>query len=148
MQFAALGKSWKCNLQDYSLAEEPASNDGPSPSVGVQRLERPRRSRRTGEETQVRFVNRTATEVQLSWIDTAGQRRHYATIAPGQQHEQHTFAGHVWIVTDAADAALGIFQATAEPGEAVVDGTQRPNMSDPDDAEKPPGRTGRNRRFT
>ena len=137
MQFAALGKSWKCSLQDYSLVEDTPSSDTPASSVGVLRLDRLRRSRRTGEETQVRFVNRTEAEVQLSWVDAAGERRRYATIAPGERHEQHTFAGHVWIVTDSADAALAIFQATAEPGEAVVDGSQRPEVSDTDEAERP-----------
>ena len=136
MQFAALGKAWKCSLQDYSVVEDTPSSDKPASSVGVLRLDRLRRSRRTGEETQVRFVNRTEAEVQLSWVDAAGKPGVMPRF-PGERHEQHTFAGHVWIVTDNADAALAIFQATAEPGEAVVDGSQRPEVSDANEAERP-----------
>ncbi|MCB1126710.1 MAG: DPP IV N-terminal domain-containing protein, partial [Verrucomicrobiae bacterium] len=50
-----------------------------------------------------------------------GDRRGYGALAAGTSREQHTFAGHVWLVTDEAGQALAVFEATDEGGDAVID---------------------------
>jgi len=97
--------------------------------TGVKVLDSVHRSRRTGEETSVRFVNRMAGKVELFWIDRSGDRQHYETIAAGEQHEQHTYEGHVWLVVDADGRPVAAFEATAERGLAVIDGSRRPTIA-------------------
>jgi len=60
-------------------------------------------------------------EIEIYWIDSERQRKHYATIANGDQHRQHTFAGHVWLVTDKDGTALVTFMAKEEAADAIID---------------------------
>jgi dipeptidyl-peptidase 4 len=82
----------------------------------------PRRSRRTGDESQLTFVNQTAGDVELFWLDEGGERKSYGRVRPGSERSQHTFAGHVWLVTDTVGTPLSVFEATDTPGRAVVGG--------------------------
>jgi len=112
------GKAWKCDLRSYALAPEK-SDEKPPPSLPL--LDGPRPSRRTGKETSITLVNRTKAEVRVFWLDSEGQRQPYGTVRPGEQHQQHTFAGHVWLVTDAEGKTLAVFEATEAVGTAVID---------------------------
>jgi dipeptidyl-peptidase 4 len=119
MIFSAEGKNWECDLIRYSLRESkvaPAS--GPSLTAG----RTPRPSRTTGAETAITFVNRTKQDVEVYWIDPDGQRKRYATVKAGERHEQHTYAGHVWLVVDPDGRTLAVFEATEKAGTAVIDG--------------------------
>jgi len=118
LRFTCQGKRWKCDLSSYEVREVPKDEQTTStlqPQIEV------RPSTRTGEETSVTFINRTKNAVELYWVDSERQRRHYATIQVDQQHEQHTYAGHVWLVTDEDEKPLAIFVATEEAAEAVID---------------------------
>jgi dienelactone hydrolase len=81
-----------------------------------------RPSRKTGGDTLIRFINRTAEPVALFWIDPEGKSKPYGLLKPGDEKVQHTFAGHVWQVADAGGETIGVFEATAEPIEMVIDG--------------------------
>lgn len=109
---------WKCDLSSYEIA---ATTRKDSPSSSLQSLRRPRPSRRTGRETSITFVNRTKKDIDIYWLDSQRQRKHYATIATGDQHRQHTFAGHVWLVTDKDGKTLAVFMAEEEPADAIID---------------------------
>jgi dipeptidyl aminopeptidase/acylaminoacyl peptidase len=118
------GKSWLLNLRSYELKErtaEPAA--AASLPASLPASLQPRPSRRTGEETSLRFLNRTAGDIDLFWLDSEGERRRYASLKPGGQWDQHTFAGHVWLAADPAGKILGVFEATGERSTAVVDGS-------------------------
>ena len=81
----------------------------------------PRRSRGGGESMNVRIENRTDLDLQLVWLDPAGDRRAYGSVAAGTRRSQHTFSGHAWLLLDdAEDPVLG-FRATAGSGPVVVD---------------------------
>ena len=54
------------------------------------------------------FINRTAGDVELFWLDPEGKRQSYGRLRPGQEHEQHTYAGHVWLVVDDQGRPLGV----------------------------------------
>jgi dipeptidyl aminopeptidase/acylaminoacyl peptidase len=71
-------------------------------------------------------MNRTGGEVRLFWVDSSGQRRPYGTIASGQERQQHTFEGHVWLVVDKDDQPVAAFEATDAEGEAIIDGSRPP----------------------
>jgi len=118
VRFTVHGKRWECSLASYELRElGPGDADGES----LPMLDEPHPSRRTGEETSLRFINQTKETIQVFWLDTEGRRKAYATLKPDEEHEQHTFAGHVWLVT-ANGKTLGIFEATEAAGRAVIDG--------------------------
>ena len=109
---------WKCDLNSYQIE---ATSREDSPDSSLQPLRGPRPSRRTGRETSITFINRTKKDIEIYWLDSQRQRKHYATVAAGDQHRQHTFAGHVWLITDKDGKVLVIFMAEEEPADAVID---------------------------
>lgn len=116
--FASEGKTWRFDLRSHEL--EALSEDAKaivSPEPGVRVIP----SVRTGEETSITFMNRTTEDIEIYWIDSERQRRHYASVRPGGEHRQHTYAGHVWLVTEQAGKRGAVFVATKEPIEAVVE---------------------------
>lgn len=113
-------QAWRMDLADCQ--PQPWTVDEASLRWrAVDRSERPTRD--GGPETRVTFDNRGPDSITVYWVDPSGQRRPYATIKPGAAHDQHTFAGHVWLVTGKGGAALGVFQATEEPARVRVNGT-------------------------
>ena len=124
--FRAGGDYWRCHLKTYRLRKlegrEAAVEDKLSalPDLNV-----PRRSTRTGPETAVTFVNRTSGEIELFWLDAGGRRRSYGKLQPGQEREQHTYAGHVWQVVDSKGAVLAAFQAQESATVAEITGRSR-----------------------
>lgn len=90
----------------------------------------PRRSANNGPETYVTFENKTAGEVELFWLNAAGEAISYGKLGAGQTHEQHTFAGHVWSVSDAAGTALGRYQAQEIGGYVEITGPADPEPRD------------------
>ena len=117
-------KSWRLDLATYELTPESGTVKAAS---SVPMLDGPRPSSRTGEETTVSFVNRTGARVELYWVDTGGQRVHYATLASDGRHEQHTFSGHVWLATDPQGKLLAVFEAADAAGTAIIDGSWKPH---------------------
>lgn len=121
-EFSAFGKRWKCDLESYTL-DERGESDANGTTVTV--LDWPRRSRDGGPSTSIRFINRTERTVRLVWLDNAGGRTPYGEQVAGAERDQHTYAGHTWLVTDEGERPLAVFSATDEAGTAVIDGTQR-----------------------
>lgn len=91
-------------------------------STSAQKSLVPKRTTHNGNETTVRFHNTTAAPVELFWVDDGGERKPYGRVRPGQTTEQHTYAGHVWLVTDSLGNPLGFFEATPEVLEIEIDG--------------------------
>ena len=127
---AVAGRWWRCDLRDYALSPRPggapagtSSSSGLRPWTGA-----PRASRTTGEETTVTFLNRTSGAVELFWLDTEGKRQSYGRLRPGDERQQHTFAGHVWLVTGANGRPVGI--KVADSTDATVEIRENPS-SDP-----------------
>ena len=129
--FASEGKWWRLDLRSYELRQ---TNRTDQASAALPAGTAPRASKRTGDETSITFVNRTTNEVVTYWMSEDNERRRYATIKAGEQSQQHTFAGHVWLVTDAKGATLGVFEAVEGGGEAVLNGKQEDR---PKPVEKP-----------
>ncbi|HYO25641.1 MAG TPA: DPP IV N-terminal domain-containing protein, partial [Lacipirellulaceae bacterium] len=128
LQFDAGGKSWQARLDLYEL-REIAARTGEGPAEGLRSwapADAPRASARTGPDTEITFVNRTEGEVELLWIDPAGDRVGYGRVPPGEQRAQHTFAGHLWAVADAEGNLLVVFQADEAPAVAEVTGATPP----------------------
>ncbi|MBN1360759.1 MAG: DPP IV N-terminal domain-containing protein [Sedimentisphaerales bacterium] len=116
--FSSQGKWWTCDPNSYEVTETPSDE---APVVTLEASGRARPSTQTGAETSITFINRTEGDIEIYWIDTEGQRQQYATVAAGERHQQHTYAGHSWLVTDSEDRTLGAFVATETPADAVLD---------------------------
>ncbi|MDE2126071.1 MAG: DPP IV N-terminal domain-containing protein [Armatimonadetes bacterium] len=87
----------------------------------------PTRSGTAGGDTSVTFVNRTDEPCSVWWLDGAGNRRSYGQVEPGRSKTQHTFAGHVWLITSAENVPLAVFRAEPLAAAAVVTGPVRDN---------------------
>ena len=137
---------WHCDLQTYEVREDKSLEKAAEERIGP-RIRAPLRSTRTGEETFVTFINRTAGEVELFWLDPAGERQSYGKIARGAEHRQHTFAGHVWMALDARGAELLRLEAGPESGRVEISGTPSPPRQSPrpsgqrNDGERPSDRS-------
>ena len=123
LRFTAAGKTWRCNLENYSLAME---TNAATRESSVRRLPAPRPSLRTGPETSLHFINRTTNDATLFWVDPAGDRQAYGIIPAGGEREQNTYAGHVWLVTTDAGNQLAVFEAPEDGGDAIIGGDQPP----------------------
>ncbi len=98
-------------------------------STSSQRSLAPKRTTHTGDETAIRLNNTTAGSVEVFWVDESGERKPYGRIPPGQTKEFHTYAGHVWLVTDSLGSPLGFFEATPDVLEIAIDG--KPAKTEP-----------------
>jgi hypothetical protein len=80
------------------------------------------RSKSAGAQIRAVFVNDTSFYVDVIWIDAEGNEHAYAAgLAPGAQHDQSSFAGHVWIVRAAFSAELlDMFVLDAEPSQTIA----------------------------
>jgi len=85
-------------------------------------LRAPHPSRDSATDTEVTFENRLRETVKLFWIDAGGNRVPYGSVRPGEKYLQHTFVGHVWLVTSANSNNVAVYEAGDSPGLAIIDG--------------------------
>jgi dipeptidyl aminopeptidase/acylaminoacyl peptidase len=116
-------RNWLLNRKTEKLAETTGEATG-SQRTGLPAETRPRPSTRTGDESEITFDNRLDQEVQVFWLDEQGGRQSYGRIAPRGRKVQHTFGGHVWLITDPTGEPLAVFEAADRPERAVIDGTR------------------------
>jgi len=136
--FRVEGTNWAANLESYALTPSTQAPDENRLPVG----QTIHPSRSGGRETSVRFVNRLPDEVDLYWLDPDGNRQPYGSLKPGETRDQHTFAGHVWLVTAKNGALLAVFDAETKPGVAIL-GENAPTRSRRDDNASPSDRGSR-----
>ncbi|MDB6175718.1 MAG: dap4 3 [Chthoniobacteraceae bacterium] len=115
IEFRAGGKNWHCELSTYELQELASV-----PVIAPLEDDVPLASKRTGPETSLHFINRTTATVELFWIDSDGARQTYGKLAPGQEREQHTFAGHVWLAANEAGKPIARFAAQEAAATAEI----------------------------
>ncbi|MEY4483138.1 MAG: Prolyl tripeptidyl peptidase precursor, partial [Verrucomicrobiota bacterium] len=81
-----------------------------------------RSTQRTGEESAIKFVNQLSSEVDLFWINQAGERKRFGSIRPQSEREQNTFDGHIWLITNRAGEPLAVIEASSTIQTVVIDG--------------------------
>ncbi|HTG43171.1 MAG TPA: DPP IV N-terminal domain-containing protein, partial [Verrucomicrobiae bacterium] len=116
--FRAGGKAWECSLETYALRPGNPENLQPAALADTQNV--PRTSTRIGAESSLHFVNKSKNEVELFWVDENGERRSYGKLRSGEERQQHTFSGHVWLVADSEGKTLIRYQAQDEPVRAEI----------------------------
>ena len=116
-------KSWKCALDTYVLSEakETLGRATPLPATGAVSLPN------NGDETKISFLNQTSEEVDIFWVDSTGRRQSFGSLKPGETRDQHTFAGHAWLISKKNGVPVVAFLATDHPALAVIDGKPAPS---------------------
>ena len=79
------------------------------------------RSGASATETAIIFVNLTEAEIAYYWVDGDGEEKYYGKVADGDFVNQHTYAGHIWLVKDANENNIAVFSAEDKTGRALVD---------------------------
>jgi dipeptidyl-peptidase-4 len=81
-----------------------------------------RKTTRTGEESGLKFINQLDADVDLFWINQQGQHVGYGRIRANSEREQHTFEGHVWLITSRTGEHLAIIEAGPLVQTLIIDG--------------------------
>lgn len=81
-----------------------------------------RKTTRTGEESGLKFINKLDEDVDLFWMNQQGQHVSYGRIRADSEREQHTFEGHVWLITSRTGEHLAIIEAETTLKTLVIDG--------------------------
>lgn len=123
MMLAGDGRLWRLDPATSTVQERPATAQTPFHLSGKNA---PHPSRAGGGETSITFINNTAENVRMFWIDPEGNRKPYNRLAPGESASQHTFARHVWVAVGPDGKDLGVFEAQSRPSIAVIEGAQAP----------------------
>jgi dipeptidyl aminopeptidase/acylaminoacyl peptidase len=116
------GKTEYVTINAETGARQTASHRENSGDDSLPVLRVPHPSRDSAVDTEVTFENRLGEMVKLFWIDSGGARVPYASIRAGEKYTQHTFVGHVWLVTSANSNNIAVFEAEDLPGVAIIDG--------------------------
>ena len=96
------GGRW-VNLQEQNLSSLPNLKSGDDAT-----------------ETAVTFMNSTKSEIAYYWVDYEGNEKSYGKIAPDSFVNQHTYAGHVWLIKDVNGQNLAVFRAEEKTGRALI----------------------------
>jgi dipeptidyl aminopeptidase/acylaminoacyl peptidase len=110
---------WNLDLASYIITAQ-TNNAASGPQLPAGRVPHP--SQTTGPATEITFVNQLPAPVNLFWVDPDGKRVAYGSLATGERRTQHTFAGHVWLVTGRTGTVLAVFEAKAKSGMATIGG--------------------------
>jgi dipeptidyl aminopeptidase/acylaminoacyl peptidase len=138
-QILLIGPDGRFRLQRDS-GKVTAESTGPANNVTSLFL--PVRPSTDGQEdTEIVVENRLDRALTLNWIDSSGGRREYGTVKPGETRNQHTFAGHVWLFSDADGKELGCVRAESGGSNVIIDDTVIKNVK----VDEPPRRRRRNR---
>jgi dipeptidyl aminopeptidase/acylaminoacyl peptidase len=79
-----------------------------------------RGTRSNGDATPLVIENATPGEIEIFWVDGEGQRKSYGKLAAGQSTTQQTYAGHVWLMTDANGTPLAGVETPPTPSLARI----------------------------
>ena len=120
VRFSFEGTPWTCRLDTYEVTRGEKTTPADDLEDAVYD-----RSRSGGEDTTLMFENRTTGPVELFWVDSDGDRKPYGKLNPGETRSQHTFAGHVWLVVDAAGTPLRRVEGAAESRRVLVNGPRK-----------------------
>ena len=134
--FRAFEKSWSYQIPENRLSPSdvlPRAADLLPPEEAL------RGTRSNGEATPLIIENGTPGEIEMFWVDAAGARRSYGKLPAGQSTTQQTYAGHVWLVTDANGALLAGVETPPTPSLARI--TERVKaIASPSDNLSPDGK--------
>jgi hypothetical protein len=114
-------------VSSAAAASVPAAAAAPTSTAGWPELvaqpagtESDPRGTTYGGPTWIHFTNTTAGTVSVMWLDYDRHRVWYNGLSPGQSYDQQTYAGHIWVITEAGGAVIAVYTATTEPALAII----------------------------
>ena len=118
-RFRAHGKSWKFDGREGTIAPD----DTPPKSAELLAPEQaPRGTRNHGNPVPLTIENATGSEIEMFWVAGDGKRNSYGKLPNGNSAVQHTYAGHLWLVTDANNQPLAAIETPDTPALARITG--------------------------
>ena len=81
------------------------------------------RSESGSTETTIKFINKTDQKIKVNWVDYNGNEISYATLNPGDSHDQQTYVTHPWAIRYEANDEL-ITTVTATKDRKVLEITE------------------------
>ncbi len=138
-RFAAFDTAWSLDLESQEINKidvDAIAESNESLPVYARR----RRSIESTDETYVEFINRLDQPVNLDWIDGTGNTQRYATLAPGAERMQHTYAGHSWLLTTEGGEQVAVYVAVNEISRAIIDGREADSVGQRDESDDAPTR--------
>lgn len=81
----------------------------------------PRSSGASNDSTNITVENRTDESITMVWISRSGEETAYGSIEPGNKLNQHTYAGHIWLLQAESGKRLGCFEARVNDFVVVDD---------------------------
>jgi dipeptidyl-peptidase 4 len=109
------GETWRYDIQ---AREAKAIDLAEAPLLHLKSQSRVQRSRAGRGESSIVFVNGLEEHLSIYWVNEGGGRSSYGEVAPGETHEQHTFAGHAWVLLDDSGTDRAAF--IAGPGGKIA----------------------------
>ena len=111
--------SWILDLSSGNLTSSDSQSD-----IGLNKYDAPIPSGANGPETEIRFVNNLEKAINIFWVDSDSNERHYHKLEAGGSIAQHTFAGHGWLARTEDGSLAGAFVATRRMATAYLDDSQ------------------------
>jgi dipeptidyl-peptidase-4 len=119
VRFRAFGKSWRFD----PAVRQVSADDLPLPENQLLAPEEARaRAGRNGPPSEVTIENATTGEIVLFWVTGDSDRKSYGKIPPGKSATQPTYAGHVWLMTEADGDPLAAVETRESPTFARITG--------------------------
>jgi hypothetical protein len=103
-----------------SLRYVPPAPTDPTALPAIDCAQRSGLKSNDGNATQITFHNARANTVTIQWIDYDGNLQDYGTLGAGQEYVQDTYVTHLWLISDATGACLGIYAAASYHGTVVI----------------------------
>ena len=72
------------------------------------------------EPISLNFVNTLSAPINGYWLDYAGVREFWFSVAPGTSLLQGTFATHPWLVADTSGQCRAIYVTLPFSGQVIV----------------------------
>jgi hypothetical protein len=91
-----------------------------------------RGTRHNGDATPLTIENGTPGEIEMFWVDGEGRRKSYGRLPAGQSATQQTYAGHVWLMTDAGGTPLAGVETPSAPSLARITERVKPAPRSPE----------------
>jgi len=80
-----------------------------------------RSTARTGVSSGLRLINQLDQEVKLFWISQDGKRVPYGTLEAKGERDQHSYEGHIWLITDQGGEPLAVAEVGAMTRTLLID---------------------------
>lgn len=99
------------------LVEKSLSTAIPLPASPVE----VRPTKENGKSSAIKFVNQLSVDVEIQFVNWNGKLSNYGRVKAGTTRNQHTFGGHVWVITTLDGQKLGLVEGEDTESTVTLD---------------------------